>query len=235
MIKRASLIVLLFFVAFANQASAESDWDQVGVSVTKEWNIQFNTVILQDSINENNIYVTDSNGNKLSSIRLRSSLKSVTVKNLNPYKEKQTYFLHITTDVKSISEKSIANNVKMKFVTAEQSSSDSSQEEDTTLNDILSEYEKKFSDLQSDAENRFNQLVKDAKTELANGGALDELMTKYSQKATELEASTDASFNAIYEDLVNELVENGYSSSEAEPFKEEYEAEKNEMKGSVSL
>lgn len=242
-------MVLLLAIA-ANHASAESEWDQTSVSVNKEWKIQFNTQLLENTITENTIYVKDSNGNKVDTIELEynENEKSVTVENTEEYQLNQSYTLHISSGVKSLSILPISNEVTMEFVTEGSSSnpgapsggSDDSNDNDSdnssdepSLNEITSPYEKEFNQLEEEANTELNKLADSAQEELDNGASMESVINKYSEKAETLEAETDEQFNSIYNELVAELEENGYSESDAEPFEEEYEEEKSNRKSEL--
>jgi len=231
MIKKVNIGVLLLLLVLASHVSAESKWDQTGVPVDKEWTVQFNTLISSDSVNIETVYVTNADGSKLSSIQLETKLDKVTVSNNEAYELGKTYQLHITNGIQSTWGKSISKEVVMEFVIQKNaptsgSSGSSQKNQDEELDGIINKYEVKFTNLENKTQDQFNQLVEQAKDDIASGATFEELESKYLQKAEELETSTDETFNTIYNNLVNELEDNGYSSSHAERFKNEYEESK---------
>ncbi|QHE53706.1 Ig-like domain-containing protein [Pontibacillus sp. HMF3514] len=227
---------MLLFLVLASHVSAESNWDQTGVPANKEWNVQFNTMISSGSVNNETVYVTNEDGKKLSSIQLETKFDKVIVSNNKAYELGKTYQLHITKGVQSIWGKFISKEVVMEFVVQENaptsgaSGSSSKDNQDEELSEIINKYEVKFTNLEDKTEDQFNQLVEQAKDDIASGATFDELESKYLQEFEELEVITDETFNYIYTNLVNELKDNGYSSSYAERFKNEYEESKQDIK-----
>ena len=84
---------------------------------------------MKDTINNQSIYIKDSDGNKLENyqVNLENDLKTVKVAlTEGTYEPGKTYYLYITKDVKNASGESLKKPVKMKFeiVAKEESESD---------------------------------------------------------------------------------------------------------------
>jgi len=238
MLKKMLFSFLVIFFSLATTALAESEWDKEGVSINKEWTIQFSMNLLESSISGSNIYVKNSEDEKLTSIQLdyNQNNQTVRVSNVDSYKASQTYYLYITNGIKSKSGKAVAEEVIMEFQTSDSSSTPPSSTEDTEDNftNILNKYEEKFNQLSEHAESKFTQLKKDAKEDYENGATKEELESEYAPKLFKLQRNTDNSFEEIYEDFVNELQENGYSEKQAEAYKDKYEQESQERIDEIS-
>ncbi|KMY51869.1 hypothetical protein [Peribacillus loiseleuriae] len=101
-----------------------------------------------------------------------------------------------------------------------------------TVASIKQKYRPSFEYLQSQANGKVDALVSQAygeyQTKKKNGESISipYFYQKYSSASKVLEGNTDAAFHTIFSALQNDLKKNGYSSSEANSFKEEYEATK---------
>lgn len=91
--------------------------EQTDVPVGKIWSIKFNQSLMKNTINNENIYITDLNGEKLKdyTVILGQDQNVVEVSGIFDYEK--SYYLFITDSVKSSSGMSIKNPVLMKFTT----------------------------------------------------------------------------------------------------------------------
>lgn len=99
-----------------------------------------------------------------------------------------------------------------------------------TAASIKAQYNDDFADLQAEAKTNLDQLAADAKKEIADGGDMFALFPKYEQLALQTEKETDAAFEGIYNKLVADLISAGFSATEAQSFRTQYEAAKEQMK-----
>lgn len=110
-----------------NVASKENDeteddytgytkWEEkLNVSPGKEWTIKFSHSIMEDSINSDNVYVTDKDGNLYNdTISWLSSNNTITIKPKTNYKSGSAYFLYIE-NIKSNTGNKLSKHIKMKF------------------------------------------------------------------------------------------------------------------------
>lgn len=108
-----------------------------------------------------------------------------------------------------------------------------------TVASIKDGYRASFESLESQANAKLNSLLGVAKNEYATKKATGESISvayfyqKYTGAAAGLEASTDSAFNALYASLQKELEVNGFDSSYAQSFKDEYEAAKGARKSNL--
>jgi hypothetical protein len=118
-----------------------------------------------------------------------------------------------------------------------QLASDSKNEDDrkakeVTVASIKQKYNPSFQNLESQANSKLNALVGQAYAEYQNKKNNGESISfgyfyqKYSSAASALESNTDAAFQSVLNAVENDLVKNGFSKSEANSFKKEYEAQK---------
>jgi hypothetical protein len=104
---------------------------------------------------------------------------------------------------------------------------------------IINKYQPVFTELESQANGKIDSLLSYALNEYQNKTANGEEISyfyfyaKYNAAGKQLEASTDASFNYIYNALVNDLKKNGYSASNAEPIKEQYNSLKTSRRSAL--
>jgi ABC-type cobalt transport system substrate-binding protein len=105
---------------------------------------------------------------------------------------------------------------------------------EVTVKQIKDLYRPVFKSLQSQANGKIDSLVSRAIGEYRAQQSVGESISysyfyqKYSSAGRELEAKTDDAFNYIYKALENELKENGYSTTHAKDFRDQYEVSKKE-------
>lgn len=108
-----------------------------------------------------------------------------------------------------------------------------------TVADIKNKYTPSFQALESQANGKLNALVGRAQSEYnakkANGESIDVgyFYNKYYGAANALEAQTDAVFQGVLSAVEQDLAANGYSTSYAESFANEYNATKKARKDSL--
>lgn len=116
-----SFIVLLLAFGFltTNNVSAASPWDQNDVPVNKVWTITFNKEVEESTINNENIYVSDSNGVKLrQEVKINNDRVSAKVfAPIQGYEAGKTYTMTIKKDVKAKDGKSLNQQTGMAFTT----------------------------------------------------------------------------------------------------------------------
>ncbi|MBT2661587.1 hypothetical protein [Bacillus sp. ISL-45] len=100
---------------------------------------------------------------------------------------------------------------------------------EVTAEMIKAAYRPSFEELQAQANAKIDALVNtafseySAKKESGESISFTYFYRKYTSAGKELEASTDKTFNYIYDSLVSDLTARGFSSSEANEFKTQYE------------
>lgn len=99
-----------------------------------------------------------------------------------------------------------------------------------TVASIKAEYNDDFADLQADAKADLNTLAGQAKAEIAAGASLPAVYDKYYPQALQAEKETDAAFEVIYAQLVADLTGAGFSATEAQSFRTQYEAAKKQLR-----
>jgi hypothetical protein len=105
---------------------------------------------------------------------------------------------------------------------------------EVTVKQIKDLYRPVFKSLQSQANGKIDSLVSRAigeyRSQQSEGQSISYsyFYQKYSSAGRELEAKTDDAFNYIYKALENELKENGYSTTHAKDFRDQYEVSKKE-------
>ncbi|MEH7443996.1 hypothetical protein V7201_16910 [Bacillus sp. JJ1122] len=98
-----------------------------------------------------------------------------------------------------------------------------------TADTIKAAYRPAFESLQSQANAKIDALVNTAyneyqsKKQSGESVSITYFFQKYTSAGKELESNTDETFNYIYGALVNDLQDRGFSSSEANEFKTQYE------------
>lgn len=124
--KVAFIITMLLFmvvgVGSLSYVKASSDYQEwtskQRVEENKVWTIRFNNDLDKTTINSNNVYVTDENGQTIPvDVALSADLKGVTVslKNGGKYEKGKSYYLIITEKVKKTSGKPLGSPARMKF------------------------------------------------------------------------------------------------------------------------
>lgn len=105
---------------------------------------------------------------------------------------------------------------------------------EVTVKQIKDLYRPVFKSLQSQANGKIDSLVSRAigeyRAQQSNGESISYsyFYQKYSSAGRDLEAKTDDAFNYIYNALEKELKDNGYSTSHAKDFRDQYEVSKKE-------
>ena len=90
--------------------------DQNNVPVNKDWSIKFNDLIDPKSINKENVFIKNENGEVLENITLTNKDNIVTVEApLEDYVKGETYFLYVSDKVKSKEGHSLKQPIVMKF------------------------------------------------------------------------------------------------------------------------
>lgn len=115
-----SLILILTFsftlVQFKANASSSLDTSRVNVDSNKEWTIKFNRILDPDTLN-NNVIVSDSQGNKIPvKVTLGGNKDAIVVSpETSGYDPGQTYDLTIEKNIKSSSGTELPNPINMSF------------------------------------------------------------------------------------------------------------------------
>ena len=80
------------------------------------WRIKFNTPLNASTVNNTNLYVTNSAGMPIKAeIRYSSSTHEIEIEALDVYDTKQSYILHITTKVQSQGGQNLKQPIQVKF------------------------------------------------------------------------------------------------------------------------
>lgn len=113
---------LIFIFCFIGIGVAQDEFieipEKINVSVDKEWAIQFNNEVDETTITPENIYITDSNKNKIEiGISLSNEKDLVNVTPVNHYNYETDYYLYITKDVCSVNGTGLKQLTRMKFTT----------------------------------------------------------------------------------------------------------------------
>lgn len=120
--KSLSIIMVLLLVFMISPISFAKEMDaRYDVVLNKPWNIKFNMNINEETINEDNVFITDSNNTKIQSIVYWSEFDTVTIIPIDNYSPNETYTIHIK-DIKSKSGDSLKEEVTMNFTTKDNSS-----------------------------------------------------------------------------------------------------------------
>jgi len=114
-----SLNILLTIAtsAFASEQTF-TEWPaQKDVPENKIWSVKFNEPVLKSTVNDQNIYVMDNNGQKQNiEVTLAADSKTVQVTPLENYKSGNNYTLYISHTISPISSQTyLKNNIKMQF------------------------------------------------------------------------------------------------------------------------
>ncbi|MEW9094553.1 MAG: glucosaminidase domain-containing protein [Clostridiaceae bacterium] len=117
---------LTFFIATtvaAGSVSAAGNFTEISsksnVVTDKKWTITFNSNLDKDTINDENITVTDAKGNKVkASVSIGATDNTVTVMpKVEGYLPGSTYYINFGTGIKSLGGKTFSSPKRMKFVT----------------------------------------------------------------------------------------------------------------------
>ncbi len=80
------------------------------------WRIKFNSPLDPKTVNNVNLYVTTMNMAPLrTSIRYNSIENEIEIEPLEPYAQKESYILNITTNVKSLNGKNLPEPLQVQF------------------------------------------------------------------------------------------------------------------------
>lgn len=80
------------------------------------WKIKFNSPLDPKTVNNVNLYVTSINMAPLrTSIRYNSIENEIEIEPLEPYAQKESYILNITTNVKSLNGKNLPEPLQVQF------------------------------------------------------------------------------------------------------------------------
>lgn len=122
--KKIVISMLCCLILFTVNADAVEFKEEKNISVFKPFTIKFNKNINPLSINNNNIYVTDSQGNKISTIIRLEGINHNTQNKIVVYPSDQfetntVYTLHILPEIKSLEGRSLKEEVIKNFTTEE--------------------------------------------------------------------------------------------------------------------
>lgn len=80
------------------------------------WRVRFNIPLDPGSINENSMFVSNTNGQRIESkIRYDAETYQIEVEPLVPYAQDQYYYLHITPYVRSKNGQKLSKPIQLKF------------------------------------------------------------------------------------------------------------------------
>ncbi|AVP55443.1 N-acetylmuramoyl-L-alanine amidase [Clostridium tetani] len=87
------------------------------VEQNKKWIIKFNDILKISTVNNDTIYVTDEKGKRVqTNLEVGADKKSIYVSPKSSYEYGKTYFLIANKGIQRLSGRSMATNVKMKFI-----------------------------------------------------------------------------------------------------------------------
>ena len=117
----SAVFLCLFLLSTAYNVKASEDFNIIptkqGIDQNKRWIIKFNDILRISTVNNNTIYVTDENGKKIeTNLEVSADKKSVYISPKGSYEYGKTYFLIANKGIEKLSGKSMATNVKMKFI-----------------------------------------------------------------------------------------------------------------------
>lgn len=99
-------------------AASSVEWDlreqRNTTNALKDWTVTFNTDLDASSVNENSIYITNSQGTKIDATRTTTS-KAINIKPNQAYTQDQTYYLYIGSSLKSKNAVGLKKGIKMPF------------------------------------------------------------------------------------------------------------------------
>ncbi|SET48158.1 Ig-like domain-containing protein [[Clostridium] polysaccharolyticum] len=80
------------------------------------WKVKFNTPLDASTVNNSNLYVTNSAGLPVKAdIHYNSASREIEIETLDTYDAKQSYILHITTKVQSLGGQNLKEPIEVKF------------------------------------------------------------------------------------------------------------------------
>ena len=117
-------IVMIFSQIPVFASDIYTEWNEVKTNIAKDkiWTIVFNKEITSDSVNNNNIFVKDSNGTLINtSVALDTTKKSVAVyPPSEKYQAGETYYLYLKDTIEAADSKLLKSGIKMQFTIAEE-------------------------------------------------------------------------------------------------------------------
>lgn len=143
-------MVITFFVvmvaAMPNVVSAESITElenRTNVATDKKWTISFNTSLNKETVNDQNITVTDAKGNKVKATVSIGETSStvVVIPQMEGYLPGSTYYVNLSTGIQSAGGKTFTTPKRMKFVTTGKYSDSSTYENVPNIIEAKMEYE----------------------------------------------------------------------------------------------
>ncbi|WP_028783795.1 hypothetical protein [Thalassobacillus devorans] len=111
-----------------------------------------------------------------------------------------------------------------------------SQDQEVTVENIKNDFQPKLNKLEKQVNVRIDQLIENAiaeyqeQVESGEPVSFVQLYQKYTRAAEALEEKTDEAFQEIYSDYQSELKTNGFSPTEAEDLKRQYEETKESIR-----
>ncbi|WP_027623591.1 glucosaminidase domain-containing protein [Clostridium lundense] len=128
---------------FASDSGIKEFEPRTSISTDKKWTIQFNFSLNKETINSDNIIVTDIKGNKIKAyIAPGENDKSVVVTpKTEGYVPAQAYYLNLSTGVQSAGGKKLVQPVRMKFTIADRYLDTSNYENLPKITDLKMQYE----------------------------------------------------------------------------------------------
>ncbi|GAA0728658.1 hypothetical protein GCM10008905_27870 [Clostridium malenominatum] len=143
-------MVVTFFIAMVaatpNVVSAENITElenKTNVATDKKWTISFNTGLNKDTVNEQNITVTDSKGNKVKATICMGETSStvVVIPQTEGYLPGSAYYVNFGTGIQSAGGKTFTTPKRMKFVTTGKYTDSSTYENVPNITQAKMEYE----------------------------------------------------------------------------------------------
>lgn len=110
------IILFLCFnvVGYAQENNYKSMSPKSNVATDKSWYVKFTREIDKSTVNDDNIYMTDQNDNKIKCyLEVQPDNKTVKVVSLVYYKYDATYNLIVSSNVKEASGKNLSHSIKM--------------------------------------------------------------------------------------------------------------------------
>lgn len=114
------IILFLCFnvVSYAQENNYDCITPKSNVATDKSWYVKFTREIDKSTVNDDNIYMTDQNDNKIKCyLEVQPDNKTVKVVSLVYYKYDTTYNLIVSSNVKEASGKNLSHSIKMPFTT----------------------------------------------------------------------------------------------------------------------
>lgn len=91
-------------------------WEEKQASAKQAWTVKFNTAFDTNTINTNNVYITDENGRVIPVyLNTANGGKDLIITPVDSFNPTASYYLNITTDVRSITGNTLNKAIVMKF------------------------------------------------------------------------------------------------------------------------